>query len=81
MGDECKTKPPPPTVVCSKKCNKCMANTTSRLLYYMLVKKLDERDVVHKRSNIEPIPQTVTSKPSKVTKLDSVEQIPNQKHG
>ncbi|CAB4012772.1 Hypothetical predicted protein [Paramuricea clavata] len=40
---ECKTQPPPPTVVCSQNCNKCMANTTSRMLYYTLVEKLDER--------------------------------------
>lgn len=44
MANQCTTQPPSPPVVCNQNSNKCMASTTSRMLYYTLVKKLDERD-------------------------------------
>ena len=49
MDDQCRTQPPTPPNVCSKNCNKCMASTTSRMLYYTLVKRLNERDEKNKK--------------------------------
>ena len=44
MASQCRTQPPPSVTVCSVNCNKCVAATTSRMLYNTLVKKLDDRD-------------------------------------
>ena len=76
MDDPCRTQPPTPPTVCSQNCNKCMASTTSRMLYYTLVKRLDERD----EKNKKPIAVTSPYDNFQKTKLNPVpDPIPKPK--
>ena len=70
MDDPCRTQPPPPPTVCSQNCNKCMASTTSRMLYYTLVKRLDERDEKNKKPVAVTTPHHYDN--SKKTKLNPI---------
>jgi hypothetical protein len=83
MDDQCRTQPPSPPVVCSKNCNKCMASTTSRMLYYTLVKRLDERDAKNKKptATATPIPHHDNNDDNpKKQKLNPIpDPIPNPK--
>ena len=78
MADQCRTQPPSPPTVCSQNCNKCIASTTSRMLYYTMVKKLDERDIQYRKpvATATPIPRD-NDKPER-QKLNPIpDPIPN----